>query len=687
MGTIAKHNKNRRNIIPEKRLNLKGAKYITHTDSVVSAKANFINFYMPMFLSTKQFYYIASRNIVVIEAHPANPAKFVYKDPKTCELDIEKTKWEPFFDHELENAPYAGAFNIQRWINWNLLQPIKGLNTDKIIEQSATGRKYKHFHFDRESALKRAAAPGAKKGGGENQESQSATAASSAKGEEENQQSPSAKTALSAKGEGEKQESQSATAASSAKGEGENQKPQSIPPKTPLNAGCVNPMGAIRSSETQSALNSHLALPGKIFKGADPSQSQIDECAGEALPPSLGPGAETYKSENAPPNLDILKSFAVQNSLRLIQLDSEEGDQFAADIKSSFEKYQKDRPGGKYEADLRSSSFISKFPQKDQKRLRLKLTRFCGGHQLYNRNNQKQHLCSKNILAAFAKNAYSLLEGRHPLFILLDIIRDGKMIGDEDQARLNAMAESCQKTKKDEPCLNLKPYISQAIDYINRNPSFAGRHLFDEALWSGFLSADKQPSFNVAWADSCASVWSRQDSSEACYFRQLKIFYDKTANLNFTKSFSESALLKLGRKMMKTKKIKGDFQNLFQSAETREQNFLKAINIDMDKSALSHLIAQGVQQNSAFLPVTASFAKSLCFFWFDFYLKDYLQKEQMISAFTNYMRKFDYHQVLEQEDGLSYEDKVSFLPDFIDYLLDVENEEGLPKATANTPIA
>ena len=130
----------------EEEIDLSSGDYITHTDSVVRAKANFVNFYMPIYLSTKQMYYIASRNMIVIQIYPADPNYIVYK--KDGSVDSEKTKWRAFVDHDLVNRPYGGAVNLQNWVNWNLLQPVN-IDTDKVIELSPIGRKYKHFDFSK----------------------------------------------------------------------------------------------------------------------------------------------------------------------------------------------------------------------------------------------------------------------------------------------------------------------------------------------------------------------------------------------------------------------------------------------------------------------------------------------------------------------------------------------------------
>ena len=136
------------------KIDLQKAQYLTHTDSIVKSEANFVNFYMPLHLSSSQFYYIASRNIIVIEIYPADPEFIEYHEDGS--IDQQNTIWKPYKKHELINQPYAGAYNIQNWDNWNLLQPAH-INTDEVIEQhyikhcintgEAIEQHYKHFNL------------------------------------------------------------------------------------------------------------------------------------------------------------------------------------------------------------------------------------------------------------------------------------------------------------------------------------------------------------------------------------------------------------------------------------------------------------------------------------------------------------------------------------------------------------
>lgn len=129
----------------------KDAEYITHTDSIVKAETDFVNLYAPLYLTGEQFEQLLPmnpRHLISVEIMPADPSGLVFKNPEegsSCKLDLEETTWKPFLDHELVNTPHIGVLDIENWKNWNLLRHTGGLDSDKIIEKSEKGKKYKYF--------------------------------------------------------------------------------------------------------------------------------------------------------------------------------------------------------------------------------------------------------------------------------------------------------------------------------------------------------------------------------------------------------------------------------------------------------------------------------------------------------------------------------------------------------------
>lgn len=134
----------------------KKAKYLTHIDTILKAEANFVNLYMPLSFTKDQMLYLSSRNLLSIEVVPTDPSYYHFKPVEkqgrtTCELDLKNTKWKPYFNHDLINFPYVGAFNAQNWTNWNVLRQSPSFDTDAIIEESKEGGKYKHFTLSKNS--------------------------------------------------------------------------------------------------------------------------------------------------------------------------------------------------------------------------------------------------------------------------------------------------------------------------------------------------------------------------------------------------------------------------------------------------------------------------------------------------------------------------------------------------------
>ncbi len=135
-------------------------KYITHIDTIIKASANFINIYTPLYFTMEQFFYLASRNLISIQVIPVDPEGLKFKElsdkKTTCEIDLKKTVWKPYFDHDLITKPYVGVFQTQNWTNWNILQSVAdNFNTDEIIDSDEVGKKYRHFNLHPDSMTKK----------------------------------------------------------------------------------------------------------------------------------------------------------------------------------------------------------------------------------------------------------------------------------------------------------------------------------------------------------------------------------------------------------------------------------------------------------------------------------------------------------------------------------------------------
>lgn len=160
--TKSESDKNKQIKINKRRqLNFKDLKYLSHTDTIIKVEANFVNAYIPIEFTTEQLLYLASRNLVIIQIAPANPEKYVHFKPEedsACHINEKTTIWEPYRDHDLITLPYVGPMNVQNWTNWNIFQEgcnrdsegqiMDCLRTDDIIAQSKEGLKHREFLLD-----------------------------------------------------------------------------------------------------------------------------------------------------------------------------------------------------------------------------------------------------------------------------------------------------------------------------------------------------------------------------------------------------------------------------------------------------------------------------------------------------------------------------------------------------------
>ncbi len=447
-------NRNRKEIINEElNFDIEAPEYITHTDTFVEVEANFVNLYMPLYITAKQLYYVASRNIISVEVVPVDPSDFIFKEVENdgaCELDLEEMRrrdWkpQPFFEHELVNRPYIGAFNIQNWTNWNILRHSKKFNSDKIIDKAiASGKidkRYKHFNMS-------------------------------------SRQQP-------------------------------------------------NTEGNLKTAE-------EACLRGTKYNfHQDPSSEEVAKCIQDWKDSSLLAEIEYHiQSEGELGVLDqqdVLKEFAEQNALRIVNLSQRKGEQFIQDIKKALKKV----------------------------------------------HLEKHYLKASKIFP---------------------------VIPDEDKGTL--------KKQMDDKC----------SDY----------------LWG--LAGDK---LGGVFRD------------KLCRHEILKTYVDQLKDRFEAEGFSEEKI-QLAKVLTKIEK-NGNYRDFLMSDKKR-----------MHKDSIQNIINERINNQNANNPDVLNFTQSLCYFWFDSYLKDYLEKDQMISAYTNYIRKFDYYNVLETEG--SAQSKISAFYDLVNII-------------------
>ncbi len=634
--------------VAESRINLQNAQYITHTDSIVRAKANFINFYMPIHLSDRQFYYIASRNLIVIEIYPADPSGYEWKiENDECQVDVDTTTWRPFKRHELKNSPYFGAINLPNWFVWNLLQPVD-VDTDELIKRSKRGEKYRHFTFNETKDMRQKA---------------------------ERQYLPS----------------------------GANNPESGNGDKLDLNAGCS---GEIYNHEKQRLLDiknaleaydkkyNHISANDKInplnpdrpvWEQENPSPSEIQTCSQKAQKALTDRSQAPLDQITASAPDDLLKNFAGENSLRLIELFTDDGAQFAKDIKSSLQKYRSSYGDEKTDdiSLLRDMTFLNKIPQiEDGEILKLKMIHICGIHRrLMGAERPKWNKCEEDILIAYLQNMKETLNGQDPLFALFDKIMDENLIPPEDQSDFKDNIKMCEGEQKHSPACHtaVKGYVSQALD----NSTGETQRILGEAVLSLF-SSDEKRLFIARLEASCPKDFiSDGQEYKSCYFDQMnalyseKNSYEPLPRLPNTRDAISQYLEAgntwdwlLGRLFGKNKFTNDKIVRSMAKPEFSQKEIKHLIQTNAQKKNYDY--SEDISSFDKFL----SFAKSLCLFWLDFYLKDYLQKDQMISAYTNYIQKFDYYQILN--DSAASQKYGKNLLYFAGLIYDLVDKDGEP---------
>ena len=657
VGKVEDQDKARKSQVTENRISLKDSRYITHTDSVVEAKANFINFYMPLYLSTKQLYYVASRNFIVIEIHPANPKKFVFDDENSsseCSVNLQKTKWEPFLNHELQSSPYAGAINIQNWTNWNLLQPVKDVNTDKIIEQSEIGKKYKHFNFS-----------------------------SFSNDTNNTQKEVVEKKSLSSLLQ------------------------DRNPDLQILQTECVNDM--YQNSEMKDIEKELSQYQGKApFNFADIPNSEVEKCD-KGKPLTLNSAIEDHRDKEKHYSIsDVLGRFAQENSLKIIDISKKEGTSFLQDLKTSFEKYKMflKNPRKFIHFNLQSiynmdkvfdqnklkilkldnldKNFFNHIPEQVEREiLRVELIGACG-YFIFSIGSIVNSECVKDRLTSYIVNKWLLSRSSNSLFSIYQLIVDRNLLEEKEQKSFKEVRKCIEKQGARDCYNKARPYIIKAMDFVlNKIETDSSSlnlerlrdvkkefYLLSEMLLN-FFSIEEKKEYLKNIDNFNKHTYSPNEYREYCYKKLKEIYLKKNY---FQKEKQKNWLSAHFRSLIKVDSNEALLRNFFQSngEESITEELLFSIMIPPDRINVQSLIDEGIKLQNRDNERVRAFVKPLCFFWFDFYLKDYLEKEQMISAYTNYIRKFDYHQILE-DNTMSYKEKTSVLPDFLEQLI-LENE-------------
>ena len=592
---------------------LKEGDYITHTDSVVRAKANFVNFYMPIYLSTKQMYYIASRNMIVIQIYPADPECIKYNEDGS--VDKKQTQWKAFLGHDLINTPYTGVLNLQNWVNWNLLQKAE-IDTDKIIKSSEIGSKYKHFDFSKVE------------GSAKNKHSTCSG-------------NPAVDEAT------ERFESSDDLAVNSGAA------------KAPV-VSCVDSL--IQDEEYQKGIQKEISRPAL---GADGEMSlilrdqydknlakqTISKCDNERTEKKPGPDIERYKEEiESQYTTDILSKFSLENALKPIVLGSENGQKLVEDLQRSYEEYLRfDYNNPDYNFNTDELFYDVPYYKKHKQKFFNVLRRHKLGVSECFGKSQAKKFCRGDFVQSYLMMLKKIEKHGYVLNAVSEFIAGNTDIfgNQQDALFINCQeddtAEDCQSKKHKQIFKTLRNLdIPQVLSFNNS----ITRERFIKKQAFIFMLLSMIPEQNENFLEELLNKNPYEDLVSASS-EKSEVYLNKIMNVLSTK---EEAILKFlaEQHVIFIRQIAQQQINNFIghngsdsiSQIQKDSSFLK-------EESIKKIVSKGLHSENIHTEKNVGFVKSLCLFWFNKFLKDYLDKELKISAYTNYTRKFDYLQLLE----------------------------------------
>ena len=553
--------------------------YFTHTDMIVKAEANFMNVYMPLYISNRQFYYIASRNLISIQVAPVDPKHLKYKiEDDACQVDIKEMKaqdWRPFYDHELINHPYVGPFNIQNWTNWNIMSPAEDLDTDALIEKSRDGCKNKEFSFRKEEYLT-----------------------------ETNDSQKSGCLRVNPPSSDSKSEN------------GENPAPVDFI----IRGACLVSQGDypidLEDEDNARGFLEFFAMRD-INKGVNPKNIAEVDRIGQTAHQLLDQKNDGTSYRDLARQLLQEHPLPDGYTLHFPELGHDP---------ASLKKPSHINPRSIQEQDTQDYNFneLNDFIESHEQYIQA-----CGGGDDLDRiPDLAQKDAAQNegedILKSFAdKNALRLVQ----------------LEGAEGARFIEDMARALEKSKSAPHLLDAGEILP---DLTPKDQTRLAQRFQDECARDWLPSQIGEFLANMPWVEE---AWFQD---KLCRHDILKSYIEElteTIDLRIELAQLYSLLSKIRRTETWKKLQQSEFA-------LTEETLTEAIN---DRS---------LTQEPGGAPALA-LARSLCHFWFDSYLPDYLQEDQQLSAYTDYATKFDLYQVLESDEQNSFETGIDLLGGFM----------------------
>ena len=536
-----------------------GGEYLTHVDTVVQVRINWVNMYVPTSFNTEQFLYLGSRNQLSIEVYPADPGGFVYKRKKSrlgeCELDLKKTEWRPYKDHDLQTEPYTGPFQPQEWTNWNVLQPAPHLNTDSIVNQSEKGRRYRRFTLHSDHS------------GGPSEQN----------GEMKNS-SVKKPTVLQGR------ELQCSTVSAFPKDEGLS--------------GRYTVAGLEEKTvdeSTEEITKEFLRKEQECFAGAEALRSDESNQMNFHRREGVVPDERQIPPTRA---VEVLKKFTEENSLRLIDLSrGDDGDKLVADLMET-----------------------GRFLGEESKKL-AEILHVSGDKP----DSPKSALKS----SAFTRNPH---------------------VDPPSEERPGLFEETGEEDGEEDVISSLLRHLYEVLD--GDAIALLSERVRDKCFPKGQVEEDgwllKTKKFFVSFLPQ-----SFQDTLTATEYNQCSMGVIRSMLESAVKNFEENYQGENFEEMLTSALKKDGLKSIYAINYEKNIGFAEKMAYlivrDTDLNQLKSIVNEGVTTNNYKDLKISSFIHNLCGFWFEKYFSEYLRPEQMVSAYTGFVRNFDYIDVLENQ--------------------------------------
>ena len=103
--------------------------YISHYDTVAYSENGVVSAFVKQGFDTGHFRYMGSKNSIIFEMHPTDPQGY-YRKAGSCDIDVKKSKFTPYKDHDLKTPPHWGLFHSSEFGNFNIVRPISKVNIE-----------------------------------------------------------------------------------------------------------------------------------------------------------------------------------------------------------------------------------------------------------------------------------------------------------------------------------------------------------------------------------------------------------------------------------------------------------------------------------------------------------------------------------------------------------------------------